>query len=136
MQESYKGIPMAAIIIVVVIIIILIASEWIWLNGYFKKKRSIEKAKRGRYIKYYVGRGGTGFIGIHKHSLTIFKDVKKVEKIPYEKLYIYQTKNRFDFKEGAEPLTMMDKTYGVILSKADTESFKKYIQEHNLNLNT
>lgn len=135
MQETTLGnIQTTLVVILLVILIILISAQWIWLNGYFKKKRSIEKAERGRYIKYYVGRGGTGFIGIHKHSLTIFKDVKKVKKIPYEDLHIYRTRNRFDFKENDEPLTMMDRTYGVILSHADTKSFKKFIAENNLKI--
>ncbi|GKQ43263.1 hypothetical protein RD055328_11860 [Companilactobacillus sp. RD055328] len=134
MQESGNGLTTTLIVILMIALVLLISVQWIWLNGYFKKKRSIEKAERGRYIKYYVGRGGTGFIGVHKHSLTIFKDVKKVKKIPYEDLYIYRTKNRFDFKENSEPLTMMDRTYGVILSHADTKAFKEFIEENKLNL--
>lgn len=134
MQDSGSNSSMTLIVILLVILIVLISAQWIWLNGYLKKRRSIEKAERGRYIKYYVGRGGTGFVGVHKHSLTIFKDEKKSLKIPYEDLYIYRTHNRFDFKQGSEPLTLRDKSYGVVLSYADTKSFKKFIQENNLNL--
>lgn len=116
-----------------VFLLILLPIQWIWLNSYFKKQRSIEQAKRGRYIKYFVGRGGTGFVGVHKHSLTIFIDAKTEIKIPYDNLYIYKTGNRFDFKEGPEPLTMHDRTYGVVLSIHDTKYFKKFIKERNLN---
>ncbi|MGR3742376.1 hypothetical protein [Companilactobacillus sp. DQM5] len=133
MQDS-RDFTLLLVVVLLIILIVLITAEWIWLNGYLKKRRSVEKAERGRYIKYYVGRGGTGFVGIHKHSLTIFIDTKKVKKIPYEKLYIYRTRNRFDFKDSAEPLTMTDRTYGVILSHADTKSFKHFIKENNLRL--
>ncbi|WP_063515754.1 hypothetical protein [Schleiferilactobacillus harbinensis] len=121
-----------SVIIGVILFVVLLIFEFIYLSNHFKAKRAKQDMAKHRFDHAWLGRSGTGYIGVAGQELVVYKTPQRQTKFALGKLFVFTQKTRVDFNTTYGPLTAQQQLWGVILTKADFADFTHWLTNHGI----
>lgn len=122
-----------SLIIGIILFIVLIVVEFMYLSNHFKAKRARQDLAKRQFIHAWLGRSGTGYVGVSQKAVTVFKTLEHQQRFPLKDLFVFTQKGRrLDFNTTYGPLTPQQQVWGVILKKDDFRACTQWLTEHGV----